>query len=108
MAYNYSLQNMKEQLTFWIHYSSIITAAHLITGTDTVLHRETCRGKDVHGISDVVHTCVGGIVTDTVGDVRVKVSDIQGEWSIPGENLVGVIVVFTFTFIRQWWRIQHS
>ncbi len=73
-------------------YGFILTAAHWVTGTDTVLHRETGGGKDVRGISGV-HTCVGVIVTDTVGDVRVEVSDVQGERRSPGEDLVVVIVV---------------
>ena len=88
------------------HTGSIVTAAHWVTGTDSVLHRETCCGEDIHSISDVVHTCTGFIVADTVGDVNVKVSNVQSEWRIPGENLVRVIVVVIL--IRQRWRFQQS
>ncbi len=72
---------------------SILTAAHWVTGTDTVLHRETGGGKDICGIG-CVHTLFGNIVTDTVtSDIRVEVSDVQGGRSSPGEDLVEVIVV---------------
>ena len=53
----------------------------------------TCGWEDIHGISDVLNTCIGITIADTVSNVRVKVSDVKGEWSIPEDNLVGVIEV---------------
>ncbi len=39
-----------------------------------------------------VHTCVGVVVTDTVGDVRVEVSYVNCVWSSPGNKLMGAVV----------------
>ena len=75
------------------YIGGIVTTTHWVTGTDSVLYRKTCGGKGICGISEVFHTCVSGIVADTVGDVRVKVGNVLGERSIPGENLVEVTVV---------------
>ncbi len=81
---------------------SSLTAAHWVTGTDTVLHRETGGGKGVRGISGV-HTCVSGIATDTVGDVRVEVSDVQGERRSPGEDFIVILrCQLRYGFQQSW------
>ncbi len=90
-----------DQPTIRIAHSSSLTAAHWVAGTDTVLHRETGGGEDIYGITGV-HTCVGVIVTDTVGDVRFEVSDVQGERRSPGEDLVEVNRPVSYVN----WRIQ--
>ena len=66
----------------------------------------TCGWEDIRSISDALNTCVGMTIADTVGNDRVEVSDVKGEWRIPEDNLVGVIEVLIV--IGQRWRVQQS
>ena len=66
------------------------TLSHRIHCSDSELHRVTQSGKDIVGVGSP--GAVGGDITaDTVGDVRVYISDVQGKGRGPGEPLVVVV-----------------
>ncbi len=60
--------------------------------------------KDVRGVRSG-HTWGVAVVIDTIGDVRVQVSDVQSEGSSPGDSNVGIIETSSFHFS---WGVQYS
>ncbi len=91
-----------------VHHCGIFTAASLnivtVTGTDVIHHWTALNLKDVRGVRSG-HTWGVVAVTDTVGDVRVQVSDVQSEGRDPGDCNEGITETSSFHFS---WYVQFS